>query len=296
MTICKLTFRAIEYILWSFFFLVFLLSIVSLVDVDQMSGSSTPRQRNSLTRLDTLTLAYDQHNLLQSELLLQTPTSSIAATSSDPTERLPANYDPDYESRFQHHQQQHYEHNPGNFPPEIISLIIQHLYFVILPPPNDYPNPDPHLEILPPPSTSFSSNPIFAPTPREEARLTFTRLALVDRTWGLAATDFLWKSVGFGIPRAFESVLRTIEEYTTGRRISRAERLDLAGSSGWSFESMGMTGPIVGSPEERGRGSEWSGDNKWGAMSGPFGSEAGNSGFSMIRESTAVETSGQGFS
>lgn len=262
------------------------------------SGQSTPK-RNTVDfnkgdlRLDTLSLAqYD--SLLQStstptnNQFKSLPSTSNLTTNNQEAERLPSNFNHSTHGQSSQTQSSQPEYNPGNFPPEIIRLIIKHLYFTILPSVNEYPNPDPHLEILPRTShsNSYSNNPTFAPTPTEEARLTFTRLALVDTTWGAAATDFLWKSVGFGIPRAFESVLRTIEEYSTGRRINRAERLELAGSSGWSFESLGMNGghgSNPGSVDERGRKLDWSEENKWSGNDG-------GSGFTMIRKLIVLDS------
>lgn len=156
--------------------------------------------------------------------------------------------------------------NPGAFPPELISLITQHLYHDILPPPEHFPDPDPHLHLLPR-QVSYLP-PRFAPSPPEQARETFRNLALVDKTWGEEATRALWRKLSFGMPRAWESVLRLVEEYSQGRRIKRAERVDLSGSSGWSIGSMGgLESPAVDTP--RGRGMDWvSEDNKWGALAG----------------------------
>lgn len=203
---------------------------------------STPRTSpffHPLPLIDTLTLAsYDSPT---------TPTTSRPATSGHvtPTYAEPSSF--------------YYQRNPGDFPPEIVSLIVHHLYDTLLPPLCEYPSPDPYLQLLPKP-TPYSS-PLFAPSPAEQARESFRNLALVDRTWGEEATKALWRVVGFGMPRAFENVLRTIEEYKSGRRIKRAERVDVSGSSGWSFDT-------IGGMDERGRGMEVGGDNKWSAMAG----------------------------
>lgn len=193
-----------------------------------------------LPLLDTLSLAnYDSPT---------TPTTSRPATSSGyatPTYAEPASF--------------YYQRNPGDFPPEIVALIALHLYDTLLPPLCEYPSPDPYLQLLP--KSSPYASPLFAPTPAEQARECFRNLALVDRTWGEEATKALWRVVGFGMPRAFESVLRTIEEYKSGRRIKRAERVDVSGSSGWSFDTMGGF-------SERGRGMEVGGRGREGSMEG----------------------------
>lgn len=71
--------------------------------------------------------------------------------------------------------------------------------------------------------------------------------------------------MGFGIPRAFESVLRTIEEYSSGRRIPRAERVDISGGSGWSFETIG-TGSGAGMLGKG--GMDVDGVEQWNAKTG----------------------------
>lgn len=71
--------------------------------------------------------------------------------------------------------------------------------------------------------------------------------------------------MGFGIPRAFESVLRTIEEYSSGRRIPRAERVDISGGSGWSFETIG-TGSGAGVIASG--GMDVDGVEQWNAKNG----------------------------
>lgn len=142
------------------------------------------------------------------------------------------------------------EYNPIiSFPPEIILLIIQNLYFSIITLPEDFPSPDPHLKLIKSTTITLTTTikPIFSPIPSEELRKTFTKLALINRTWSILSTNYLWKSINFDIPRAFESVLRTIEEYSTGKRILRLERVNISHSqgsssttnnSGWSFDSI----------------------------------------------------------
>ena len=155
--------------------------------------------------------------------------------------------------------------NPGAFPPELISLITQHLYHDLLPPPEPFPDPDPYLHLLP--RLVSYLPPRFAPSPPEQAREVFRNLALVDKTWGEEATRALWRKLSFGMPRAWESVLRLVEEYAQGRRIKRAERMDPS-SSGWSIGTIaGLQSPDIDTP--RGRGMDWvSEDNKWAAMAG----------------------------
>lgn len=134
--------------------------------------------------------------------------------------------------------------NPGTFPPELISLITQHLYHDILPPPEAFPDPDPHLHLLPR-QVSYLP-PSFAPTPAEQSRQIFRNLALVDKTWGEEATRALWRKLSFGMPRGWESVLRLVEEYARGRRIRRAERMDASTSSGWSISTIsGLDTPMA---------------------------------------------------
>jgi hypothetical protein len=144
--------------------------------------------------------------------------------------------------------------NPGDFPPEIVSLIVHHLYDILLPPLCAHPSPDPPSLHLLPRQTAYGS-PLFAPTPLESARECFANLALVDRTWGAAAMNALWRTVGFGMPRAFESVLRTAEEYKKGVRGSRRDV-----SSGWSIGTMAEAG--------RQTSSLWGEDGKWSRMAG----------------------------
>lgn len=114
----------------------------------------------------------------------------------------------------------------------------------------------------------------------DQAREALRSLALVDKTWGEEATRTLWRKLSFGMPRAWESVLRLVEEYNAGRRIKRASRWDpsrsagagessdaaaAAGGSGWSIATIGGSGaglysPPIDSPgvdEIRGRAMEW---------------------------------------
>ncbi|GAA5839369.1 hypothetical protein JCM11251_003961 [Rhodosporidiobolus azoricus] len=123
--------------------------------------------------------------------------------------------------------------NPGDFPPEIIALIVHHLFYEYLPYPSAFPNPDPYLELLPADTSSFFMKPArLAPTLDAQAKEVLAACALVDKMWNAEATRALWRRVSFGFPRAFESVLRTIEEYSGGRRVRRPLGSDLRTGSG----------------------------------------------------------------
>lgn len=117
-----------------------------------------------------------------------------------------------------------YTRHPGDFPPEIIALIIHHYYYAELPYPQHFPNPDPYLVLLP--ATPWHP-PRLAPPLDVQAKDTLAALCLVNKTWSAEATRALWRRVSFGMPRAFESVLRTIEEYSGGQRVARPLRSDL---------------------------------------------------------------------
>ncbi|GAA5860113.1 hypothetical protein JCM8547_009184 [Rhodosporidiobolus lusitaniae] len=141
-----------------------------------------------------------------------------------------------------------YRRNPGDFPPEIIALIIHHLFYGFCPYPAPFPNPDPYLHLLPPDTTTFFPLPArLAPPLDVQAKETLANAALVDKMWNAEATRALWRRVSFGFPRAFESVLRTIEEYSGGRRVRRPLRVELrSGSGGGEGEGQGGSGSSLG--------------------------------------------------
>ncbi|GAA5898921.1 uncharacterized protein JCM6883_003472 [Sporobolomyces salmoneus] len=105
-----------------------------------------------------------------------------------------------------------YTRRIGDFPPEIIALIVHHLWYTLVPLPQSFPDPDPYLELRPPPYPGGA--PRFAESPNYQAKETLSALALVGKTWGAEATRALWRKVSFGTPRSFESILRTAEEYS----------------------------------------------------------------------------------
>ena len=105
-----------------------------------------------------------------------------------------------------------YTRTIGDFPPEIIALIVHHLWYTLVPLPSAFPDPDPYLELRPPPYPNAA--PRFAESPNYQAKETLSALALVGKTWGAEATRALWRKVSFGTPRSFESILRTAEEYS----------------------------------------------------------------------------------
>ena len=78
-----------------------------------------------------------------------------------------------------------------------------------------FPRSDPYLYLLPRPVAYLP--PRFAPPLPDQAREALRTLALVDKTWGEEATRALWRKLSFGMPRAWESVLRLVEEYNAGR-------------------------------------------------------------------------------
>ncbi|GAA6007303.1 hypothetical protein JCM10207_001578 [Rhodosporidiobolus poonsookiae] len=135
----------------------------------------------------------------------------------------------------------HPPRNPGDLPPEIIALIIHHLFYGYLPYPAPFPQPDPYLRLLPPQTHLFFPEPArLAPPPDAQAKETLAALALVDKTWNAEATRALWRRVSFGMPRAFESVLRTIEEYSGGRRVRRPLGSDLRSPGASVDEGSGL--------------------------------------------------------
>ncbi|GAA5939645.1 uncharacterized protein JCM15063_005242 [Sporobolomyces koalae] len=105
-----------------------------------------------------------------------------------------------------------YSRTVGDFPPEIIALIVHHLWYTLVPLPQAFPDPDPYLELRPAPYPGAA--PRFAESPNYQAKETLAALALVGKTWGAEATRALWRKVSFGTPRSFESILRTAEEYS----------------------------------------------------------------------------------
>ncbi|GAA5984869.1 hypothetical protein JCM10908_002430 [Rhodotorula pacifica] len=123
-----------------------------------------------------------------------------------------------------------YSRQLGDFPPEIVALIVHHLYYDYVPLPHPFPNPDPFISLEPPSSTYPA--PHLAPSLDAQAKELLAGLCLVDKTWSAEATRALWRRVSFGMPRAFESVLRTIEEYSGGQRVARPLRSDHSRRSG----------------------------------------------------------------
>lgn len=121
-----------------------------------------------------------------------------------------------------HYKTSNYRTHLSDFPPELIALITHHLYYSLIPTPNYCPSPDPHLYLIP--ATSAYAPPSFEPTPSEQAREAFSNLCLVDSHWGEEGRKALWRNLSIGMPRAFQSVLQTIEEYQTGRRQRRIQR------------------------------------------------------------------------
>ncbi|KAL8277185.1 hypothetical protein RQP46_010433 [Phenoliferia psychrophenolica] len=136
-------------------------------------------------------------------------------------------------------------------PAELISLIIHHLFLILLPPPLDYPSPDPFLTLLPshptplPPTPAWAARsssgsslmappasrptPLtFAPPPLTVARNVLLPLCLVSKTFNEEATKCLWRSVGFGMPKGFEGLLRTVAEYEGTRDVTPDAQLSLA--------------------------------------------------------------------
>lgn len=72
------------------------------------------------------------------------------------------------------------------------------------------------------------------------------------------------------MPRAWESVLRLVEEYAQGRRMRRQERADLS-SSGWSIGTIGGGGGMDTPNAESAKGGmDWisATESKWDAMAG----------------------------
>ncbi|GAA5995763.1 uncharacterized protein JCM10292_004733 [Rhodotorula paludigena] len=151
---------------------------------------------------------------------------------------------------FSHHAPAdgRYTRHPGDFPPEIIALIVHHLYYQEVPAPQPFPNPDPYLALLPP-TPWYPAR--LAPPLDEQASETFSNLCLVNKTWSAEATRALWRRVSFGMPRAFESVLRTIEEYSGGQRVARPLRSDLRGGGSSSGGSSAERSRSAGQSRER---------------------------------------------
>lgn len=142
------------------------------------------------------------------------------------------------------YQTSNYRTHLSDFPPEIIGLIVHHLYYSIIPKPTEHPSPDPYLRLIP--AVSSYLPPTFEATHAEQARETFRNLCLVDTNWGEAGRKVLWRNVGIGMPRAFQSILRTIEEYKTGRRQRRIQRR--MASQGGMYDDAG-DGNEIGSEE-----------------------------------------------
>lgn len=121
--------------------------------------------------------------------------------------------------------------------PELVALIVHQLYLILLPPLSAAPSPDPNLTLLPPPPEpapktflgptqpkasgypyptrpTRASPVLFAPPALTVARNALLSLCLVNSTWNHEATKYLWRSVSFGLPRGFETVLQTALEYS----------------------------------------------------------------------------------
>ncbi|KAJ8292631.1 hypothetical protein OF846_004393 [Rhodotorula toruloides] len=191
-------------------------------------------------------------------------TPTLAKSSSSPTFDLPpqvtdldllslASSSPNPPGpHFTHHPPLHstYSRHLGDFPPEIIALIIHHLYYSYVPYPTPFPCPDPYLELVP--ATPYEPSHLAQPLDTQ-AKETLASICLVDKTWSAEATRALWRRVSFGMPRAFESVLRTIEEYSGGQRVARPLRSDARGGRGHSSEaannsSLGLVGLELDEP------------------------------------------------
>lgn len=136
-----------------------------------------------------------------------------------------------------------YSRQLGDFPPEIIALIVHHLYYDYVPLPHPFPNPDPFIH-LEQPSGAYPAAHL-APSLDAQAKELLAGLCRVDKTWSAEATRALWRRVSFGMPRAFESVLRTVEEYSAGQRVARPLRHDRHGKRSASTDSEG-SGPGTG--------------------------------------------------
>ncbi|SCV70306.1 BQ2448_1700 [Microbotryum intermedium] len=167
----------------------------------------------------------------------------------------------------------HLQLKSGHFPPEIVYLIIQHLYYTILPPPEPFPSPDPYLHLLP--RENMWTLPRLAPPRPEQLRKTFRNLALVDKTWGDEATRALWRKISFGFPKSWEGVLRVVDEYEHGQRMDRRKKDDPSGSD-WS--SKAIAGLDASTPsEDRGRPvvPNWTNDTQWAKLAGPLADTVG---------------------
>lgn len=146
-----------------------------------------------------------------------------------------------------------YSRQLGDFPPEIIALIVHHLYYDHVPLPHPFPNPDPYISLEPPSSTYPA--PHLAPALDAQVKELLAGLCLVDKTWSAEATRALWRRVSFGMPRAFESVLRTIEEYSGGQRVARPLRSDRSASASkrsGSTDSEGSPASLTRRASQRG--------------------------------------------
>ncbi|KAM0749673.1 hypothetical protein T439DRAFT_326551 [Meredithblackwellia eburnea MCA 4105] len=176
-------------------------------------------------------------------------------------------------------------------PPELVSLIVHHLYQLLLPPQPQAPSPDPNLLLLPPepalppratapggfptPTYKKLTTRAFAPPPIDIARAVLGNLCLVNKTWNEPATRALWKSVGFGMPNGFQSVLRTAEEYSP---IQLQPQLQLSPiPTDFTLNQLSLDAaanqldqPQLGSDVGRGRPilPTLSTDSNWGAMAG----------------------------
>lgn len=215
---------------------------------------------------------------------METPTPRTPTRSPTKTSHLPVplgNLSLDGGTGFydQFHLSHHHHHTfagssrrqLSDFPPEIIALITHHLYYSVIPAPMLHPSPDPHLRLIPP-VTPYSP-PTFSPTPSEQARAVFLNLSLVDRNWGEEGRKALWRNVVIGMPRAFESILRTIDEYKTGQRQRRQLRREASSSAYYTSGE----GEQESSADREARARirdmdmlDWlpAGDARWASMSG----------------------------
>ncbi|KAK4055365.1 hypothetical protein OIO90_003203 [Microbotryomycetes sp. JL221] len=256
------------------------------------SGHQTPQARSrrtsfihndtTTTTTTTTTPSFVRDNMPTEENGVFTPMQEdrrIGGTnSSSISTSLYATY---FDQQF-HHQVD--TTNPGSFPPEIVSLIIQHLYYSLVPPPDPFPSPDPHLELVP--SRVSYLPPEFAPSKQDQARDSLKRLCCVNHVWNFESTRALWRKLSFGMPKGWERVLRVVEEYNNGFRIldlqssatnnrnssnsparnfgaQTTTTTDSPGDSGWSLRTVQAMDDIP-----RGRTMDVSEDNKWDSMMG----------------------------
>ncbi|KAI0072528.1 hypothetical protein K474DRAFT_1667715 [Panus rudis PR-1116 ss-1] len=95
-----------------------------------------------------------------------------------------------------------------HFPPELLSLICEHVYAVGLPP--DTPSLDPLITSKDGTPTGLPSSYPPAHWPDATARHTLHSLCLVNRAWYEAAKPFLWRKVEVRLPRDWLSLVDEI--------------------------------------------------------------------------------------